>query len=55
MSFKSVTEHCTGDTVCITLHWGVLRVLYKCGNLETMQNITTIKAQTNLKIELRKP
>jgi len=29
---------------------GVLRVLYKCGNLEIMQNITTIQAQTNPKI-----
>jgi len=27
--FKSVTKHCTSDTVCITLLWGVLRVLYR--------------------------
>jgi len=26
-----------------------------CDNLETMQNITTIQAQTNPKIELWKP
>jgi len=32
----------------------VLRVLYKYGNLEIIQNITTIQAQTNPKIELRK-
>jgi len=55
MSFKSVTKHYTGGTVCITLYLGVLRVVYMCGNLETMQNITTIQTQINPKIEIRKP
>jgi len=27
--FKSVTEYCTDDTVCITLHW-VCYVYYTC-------------------------
>jgi len=45
--FKSVTEHCTGGTICIMLHWGVLRIWYRCGNLGTMHNITTIQGQTN--------
>jgi len=30
--FKSVTEHCTGGTICITLHWDVLRVLVQMAN-----------------------
>jgi len=54
-TFKSVTELCTGGTICITLHLRVFRVLYKYDNLDTMHNITTIQAQTNPKIELRKP
>ena len=27
-SFKSVMEDCTSSTICITLYWGILRVLY---------------------------
>jgi len=30
MPFKSITEQCTGGTVCITLHWGVLCVPVQC-------------------------
>jgi len=53
--FKSVTEHCIGDTVCITLHWGVLHVLYKCGNLEIMQRTSQqFKHKQTIKIELWK-
>jgi len=48
-------EHCIGDTVCIMLHWGVLRVLYMYGNLEIMQNITQYKHKQTPKQNYENP
>jgi len=42
-SFKSVTEHCKhciGDTVCITIHWGVTCTT---GSLADLKGVTENK------------
>jgi len=50
MPFKSVTEHCTSGTVCITLHWSVLRVPVQC----FVTNLNGVTKNDQIKYELRK-